>query len=132
MSSIQTFKDLIVWQTWHQVVLQMYILTKTFPNDELFGLVSQMRRAAVSVTSNIAEGFSRSSSKEKVRFYSIASGSAIELQNQLLISLDVGYIVQKNILKLKKNYLRSSKCFMDFQNPQPTENPKFFVLNTNF
>lgn len=109
MSSIQTFKDLIVWQTWHQVVLQMYILTKTFPNDELFGLVSQMRRAAVSVTSNIAEGFSRSSGKEKVRFYSIASGSAIELQNQLLISLDVGYIVQKQYTEIEEKLLEVIK-----------------------
>jgi len=109
MSSIQTFKDLIVWQTWHQVVLQMYILTKTFPNDELFGLVSQMRRAAVSITSNIAEGFSRSSSKEKSRFYSISLGSAIELQNLPLISFDVGYIVRSQYTEIEGKLLEVIK-----------------------
>ena len=70
----------------------MYVLTKAFPKEETFGLVSQMRRCVVSVTSNIAEGFSRQSYREKVQFYAIALGSVTELQNQLTIARDVGYI----------------------------------------
>ncbi len=89
---IKKFTDLKVWQEAHQLVLLVYRLTKTFPKDELFGLISQMRRAAVSITSNIAEGFARYSYKEKAQFYSIAHGSLTELQNQLLIARDVGYL----------------------------------------
>lgn len=74
------------------MVLIVYALTKQFPRDEQFGLVSQMRRCAVSITSNIAEGFSRQSAKEKVQFYSMSHGSLTELQNQTLIARDVGYL----------------------------------------
>lgn len=109
MTTVQTFRDLFVWQKGHKSVLFVYELTKIFPQDELFGLVSQMRRAAVSITSNIAEGFSRSSSKEKIRFYSIAGGSAIELQNQLLISLDIGYISQKQYTEGEESLLEVIK-----------------------
>jgi len=68
----------------------IYKITRSFPREEIFGLVSQMRRCTVSITSNIAEGFSRRSYKEKVNFYLIARGSITELQNQLLIARDVG------------------------------------------
>lgn len=67
-------------------------MTREFPKEEVFNLVSQMRRSAVSITSNIAEGFSRQSYKEKVQFYSIAQGSTTELQNQFIIAKDVNYI----------------------------------------
>src|SRR4051812_27040545 len=92
--TIQTFKDLDAWKHGHQFVLGIYKVTRSFPREELFGLVSQMRRCAVSITSNIAEGFSRASFKEKSQFYSIAQGSVTELQNQLLISKDIGYITE--------------------------------------
>lgn len=86
---IRTFKDLIVWQESHKLVLMIYIATKKFPRDEIFGLTSQMRRAAVSITSNIAEGFARRGNKEKLQFYSIARGSLIELESQLLVARDI-------------------------------------------
>ena len=86
------FTDLNAWKEAHKLVLSIYQLTKSFPKEELFALTSQMRRAAVSITSNIAEGFSRKSYKEKVNFYSMAQGSLTELQSQLLISRDIGYI----------------------------------------
>jgi four helix bundle protein len=92
MAKIQTFKDLFSWQEGHKLVLVIYSATKSFPKEEVFGLTGQMRRAAVSITSNIAEGFGRPSAQEKSRFYSIARGSLIELQNQLEISKDVGYL----------------------------------------
>ncbi|MDB4979031.1 MAG: ribosomal protein [Candidatus Peribacteria bacterium] len=74
------------------MVLAIYKITKNFPKEEMFGLTNQLRRAAVSVTSNIAEGFSRNSYKEKIQFYAIALGSLTEVQNQILIARDVGYI----------------------------------------
>lgn len=89
---IKNFTDLEAWKTGHTLVLLIYKITRKFPKEEQFGIVNQMRRAGVSITSNIAEGFSRSSPKEKAQFYSIACGSVTELQNQIMISRDVGYL----------------------------------------
>ncbi|OGZ55022.1 MAG: four helix bundle protein [Candidatus Ryanbacteria bacterium RIFCSPLOWO2_02_FULL_45_11c] len=89
---MQSFTDLEAWKRGHALTLEIYKITKTFPKEELFGLTSQIRRSALSITSNIAEGFSRKSSKEKIQFYFIALGSTTELQNQLLLSRDIGYI----------------------------------------
>lgn len=89
---IRTFTDLKAWQEAHKLVIIIYKTTKNYPKEEFFGLVSQMRRASVSISSNIAEGFSRGSYKEKIKFYRIAQGSLTELQNQLLISKDIKYI----------------------------------------
>jgi four helix bundle protein len=91
-TSIKTFQDLRVWQEGHKLVLMTYQQTKKFPKDGMFGLVSQLRRSAVSVTSNIAEGFGRKTSGDKTHFYRISLGSINELQNQLLISRDIGYL----------------------------------------
>lgn len=88
---IQSFTQLIAWQMGHSLVLKVYKLTENFPNSEVFGLSSQMRRCAVSITSNIAEGFGRKSKKEKLNFYNMALGSVTELQNQLIISKDLKY-----------------------------------------
>lgn len=89
---IKSFKDLNAWQEGHKLVLFTYTLTKLFPKEEVFGLTSQFRRCAVSITSNLAEGFSRNSTKEKLQFYSMALGSLTEWQNQLLIAKDVEYL----------------------------------------
>ena len=86
LRKIKSFTDLNAWKESHKLVLMVYGVTKTFPREEIFALVSQMRRCAVSITSNIAEGFSRQSYKEKVQFYSISQGSVTELQSQLLIA----------------------------------------------
>lgn len=92
---IKSFTDLKAWREGHKLVLIVYRETEKFPKKEIFGLTSQMRRAAVSVTSNIAEGFSRNTNKDKCQFYSNALGSLTELQNQLLIARDVGYLERK-------------------------------------
>ena len=89
---ITSFTDLKVWQQAHRLVLAIYKITKVFPRDEQFGLTNQMRRAVVSISSNIAEGFSKRTAIDKNKFYNIAQGSLTELQNQLLISKDVGYL----------------------------------------
>lgn len=91
---IQSFRDLKAWQEGHTLVLSIYRMTEHFPKEEKYSLTDQMRRASVSVTSNIAEGFSRQSKKEKMRFYVIALGSLTEIQNQLLIARDLGFITQ--------------------------------------
>lgn len=93
---IKDFTDLIVWKEGHKLVLMIYGVTNNFPENEKFGLVSQMRRCAVSVTSNIAEGFGRKGYKEKLQFYYISSGSITELKNQLLIARDVGYLADES------------------------------------
>lgn len=95
---IKTFTDLDAWKEGHKLVLLVYRATKQFPQEEIFGLVSQMRRCAVSITSNIAEGFSRNSYKEKLQFYCQALGSLTELQNQLLISRDT-HLISTNIFE---------------------------------
>lgn len=92
---MKSFTDLNAWKEGHKLVLSVYSLTKKFPKEEIFALSNQMRRCVVSITSNIAEGFSRQTAKEKIQFYSIAQGSVTELQNQLLISRDVGFISQE-------------------------------------
>lgn len=89
---ITSFTKLDTWKEGHRLVLMVYKIVKIFPGSELFALVNQMCRSSVSITSNIAEGFSRQSYKEKVQFYSMSLGSLTELQNQLLIARDVGYI----------------------------------------
>lgn len=89
---IRSFTDLVAWQKAHQFVLKIYKITKSFPREEKYGLCDQMRRAAVSITSNIAEGFYKRTSTDKSHFYFTSLGSLAELQNQLLISKDLKYI----------------------------------------
>lgn len=97
---IKSFNDLLVWQKGHLLVIDIYKTTKTFPREELYSLGDQIRRAAVSVTSNIAEGFGRAGYKEKTQFYYLAKGSLTEIKNQLFISRDVGYISYKKFENL--------------------------------
>lgn len=98
--AIKSFTDLEVWQTGHRLVVSVYRATKLFPSDELYGLVSQMKRSSASVTANIAEGFGRQNSREKEQFYMISSGSLYELKDQLLIARDVGYMKQGDFQEL--------------------------------
>lgn len=91
-NSIKSFTGLNAWKEGHKLVLVVYKTSALFPLNENFGLINQIQRAAVSITSNIAEGFSRNSSKEKLQFYYTSLGSLTELQNQLLIAKDLKYI----------------------------------------
>jgi four helix bundle protein len=94
-NKIQTFRDLNTWKEGHKLVLQIYKITKDFPKKETFALTDQILRAVVSITSNIAEGFGRRGMKEKIQFYYLAQSSLTEVQNQLIIARDVGYIDEK-------------------------------------
>lgn len=90
--TIKSYKDLIVWQKGIELVEAVYRLTKMFPKEEIYGLTSQLRRAAVSVPSNIAEGQARSSTAEFVNFLSIARGSLSEVETQLIIAHRLEYL----------------------------------------
>lgn len=86
------FEDLDVWKNAHQFVLTVYKLTNLFPKEELFGLTSQFRRAAISIPANIAEGYKKRGIKDKLRFYNISEGSGEECRYYLILSKDLGYI----------------------------------------
>jgi len=88
---ISSYKDLLVWRKGMKLVKEIYRLSRAFPADERFGLVSQMRRAAVSIPSNIAEGQARRSTNEFIQFISQAEGSVAELDTQLILSVELGY-----------------------------------------
>ena len=92
---IQTYKDLIVWQKAMDLAEQTHKLTRSFPKEELYGLTSQLRRAAVSVPSNIAEGQARQSTAEFRNFLSIAQGSLAEVETQLLLAIRFEYLTQQ-------------------------------------
>lgn len=117
------YTKLEVWTNSRKLVKEIYEITKEFPKEEMYGIVSQMRRSAISVPSNIAEGCGRYSFKEKCQFFYIAKGSLFELETQLYLSKDVGYIedskfsvVMKTILSSKKllngsiNFLKNKQC----------------------
>lgn len=108
-NKIKSFTDLHAWKEGHLLVLLIYGIVKDFPREEVFGLVSQMRRAVISITSNIAEGFSRISKKEKKQFYSIALGSVTELQNQILVCRDIGYMKNENFDKIAQQTIVVTK-----------------------
>jgi len=92
---IKSFTQLNVWKEAHKLVLLIYKATESFPKKETYSLIDQMRRCSISITSNIAEGFSRQGKKEKLQFYYVSKGSLTELQNQLLVAKDIGYLTQK-------------------------------------
>lgn len=92
----KSFKDLIVWQKSYRLVLEIYKITKRFPKSENYGLSQQMRRAAVSIPSNIAEGYGRKHKAEYHQFLAVAYGSLLELETQYLLAIDLKY-VSKNV-----------------------------------
>ncbi len=88
----KTFQDLVVWQKSHQLVLQIYRLSADFPRSEIYGLTQQLRRAAVSIPANIAEGFKKRSRTDKARFMNIGQGSLEETRYYLILAADLGYL----------------------------------------
>jgi four helix bundle protein len=91
MQPAKTFEDLIVWQRAHQFTIGIYQYTTTFPKEELYGITSQLRRAAVSISANIAEGFRKMAKRDKARFLNIAQGSIEECRYYLILSNDLNY-----------------------------------------
>lgn len=93
---VVTHKDLDVWKIGIELVKQVYEITNLFPNEETYGLISQMRRSAISIPSNISEGAARNSKKEFIQFLYISLGSLAELETQMVISTELGYIPQNS------------------------------------
>jgi len=100
---LKTFKDLLVWQKSYQLCLSIYKITKAYPKEEKFGLTSQMRRSSVSIPSNIAEGYGRKTTQEYVYSCYVAYGSLCELETQLLLSTDLGYMTRLNFGNIEEN-----------------------------
>ncbi|OGX10802.1 MAG: hypothetical protein A2351_04705 [Omnitrophica bacterium RIFOXYB12_FULL_50_7] len=95
----RSFKDLIVWQKAYKLVLEIYRITDLFPKQEIYGLAQQIRRAAVSIPSNISEGYGRQYNKEYRQFLSIAYSSLCELETQYLLSVDLNFIERKSVVE---------------------------------
>lgn len=100
---LRNFKELKVWEKAYQLCLEVYRITKGFPKIEIYGLISQIRRAALSIPSNMAEGYGRKTLSEYLRFLYIAYGSVCELETQILISGDLGYLTEIQLSKLQKD-----------------------------
>jgi four helix bundle protein len=95
----KSFKDLIVWQKSYRLVLEVYKITKAFPSSEIYSLTQQIRRAAISLPSNIAEGYGRKHNAEYQQFLSIAYASLLELETQYLLAIDLKYINNNEIIE---------------------------------
>jgi four helix bundle protein len=109
VSTVKSFEELTIWQEARKFTNRIYSLTKRFPKEELYGLTSQIRRASVSIMSNIAEGFNRRSKKEFISFLIISRASTFEVQNDLYIALDLNYINEEGF---QVNYNHTKKIAM--------------------
>ena len=106
------FKDKIFWQKSHDLVLRIYKISKGYPSDELYGITNQLRRAAVSIPNNIAEGFGRKSKKELVHFLNISLGSASEVEYLLILSKDLGYLSKYEFQRLNDILIEIKKMML--------------------
>lgn len=103
------FKELLVWQKSISFVTEIYRVTEVFPKNEIYGLISQIRRSAVSVPSNIAEGSSRRSKPDYIQFLKISRGSCAEVETQLIISKNLNFLNEENYLKLNQEIIEITK-----------------------
>ncbi len=102
-NKIKNFKDLKIWQKGIRLAKEVYLITDDFPSKETYGIVSQMRRAAVSISSNIAEGFMRKHNKEYKQFLYIALGSMVELETQIILSEQLNFLENEECNSIKAN-----------------------------
>ena len=100
---LKNYRDLKVWQKSYRLCLDLYRITRNFPKEERYGMTSQIRRAAVSIPSNIAEGYGRKTTSDYMRSLYIAYGSVCELETQVLLSGDLNYVNKENLQALKDN-----------------------------
>ena len=112
---MRDFHKLGIWQRSHQLTLDVYKVSKVFPKDELFGLTSQIRRAASSIPTNIAEGCGRASNKDYAHFLQIAIGSASEVEYELLLAHDLEYINDEAFNKLTSETIAIRKMIIKYQ-----------------
>jgi four helix bundle protein len=111
---MRSFNRLVIWQQSHQLVLKVYQVTAHFPSAEIFGLTSQMRRASISIPSNIAEGCGRKSAADFARFLQVAHGSCTELEYQILLSKELGYLNEPEFIDLHTRITTIGKMLYNF------------------
>ena len=121
---MHNFKDLKIWQFSRYFVKDIYLLSKKFPVDERFGLTQQIRKAVVSVLSNIAEGSGRGTNNDFSHFLDIANGSAFEVETQLILSLDLEYISQEEFDCINEKLQMIEKMIFNFNKSLKSNNPK--------
>lgn len=115
---IYSFEKLVVWQESKNLVKDIYRLTKDFPSEEKFGLISQLRRASVSIASNLAEGTSRKTNKDKAHFTTIAFSSAMEVLNQIIISKELNFIPEKDYILVREKLEKTTNMLNALRNAQ--------------
>ncbi|MBI5915356.1 MAG: four helix bundle protein [Bacteroidetes bacterium] len=115
MRKSHNFRELKVWMRSRALVKEVYKLSKKFPKEEIFGLTQQMRRCAVSIPSNIAEGCGRGTNPQIVHFLDIAHGSACELETQLYLSIDLAYVLDNEVNKLMQELNEIQKMILGFR-----------------
>ena len=113
---MNTFRDLLIWQKSMTIVTEIYQLTNSFPKEEIYGLTSQIRRCAVSIPSNIAEGCGRKTDKDFSNFLSISLGSAFEFETQLIICKNLGYILETDFKTLESEIQHIQNMIIKLQN----------------
>ena len=111
---MKDFRQLLVWQKSHQLAVEIYKITTSFPKHEMYGVTSQIRRAAASIPANIAEGCGRGSDSDLARFIQIAMGSASELEYHLLLSKDIGYLDDKTYETLANEVIEIKRMLASF------------------
>jgi four helix bundle protein len=107
---MRDFREIKVWAKAHRLTLEVYRVTATFPGEEIYGLTSQLRRSAVSIPANIAEGFGRGGNTELARFLQIGMGSASEVEYHILLAWDLNLLTKRFTMTLMVASLRSSEC----------------------
>ena len=115
---VYSFEKLDVWKYAIELAKQVYKTTLAFPKEELYGLSSQIRRAVISISSNIAEGYVKSSIKEQIKFSEIAYGSLMEVLNQLIIAYEIGYITDEDYMSLRLRVEEISRMWNALRNSQ--------------
>ncbi|WPF87335.1 four helix bundle protein [Cyanobacterium aponinum AL20118] len=115
-NSVNDYKDLRVWKKGIDIAEQCYRLTQSFPKEEIYGLTSQIRRSAVSISSNIAEGYGRRTTAEYIRFLNIAQGSCNELETQLIIAQRIGYCTSESIQEINQELLSINRMLISLIN----------------
>lgn len=126
-NNLKSFRDLKVWQKASDLCVLVYKITEEFPKSEIYGIINQMRRASLSIASNLAEGFKRSHKKEKLQFYNIAHSSSAELENQIEISYKLEFLSKERYQELINKVVEVSKMINGLIK---SLNPQFSILNS--
>jgi four helix bundle protein len=113
---MHNFKELKVWQKARHLVKETYILTKKFPKEEMFALTSQVKRAVVSISSNIAEGCGRGTNKQLHYFLEVAQGSSCELETELILSFDLEFITEEELTRVQSSLIEIQRMLQSLMN----------------